>query len=106
MTASHAANQPGSGQDAPWVVHVGHDELIIRQRYEVISIVNDILIGAWFIIGSFFFFSDALTYAGTWLFVLGSVEMLIRPTIRLVRRLHLHRLHPNVPGSADAGHDF
>jgi hypothetical protein len=88
------------------VVHVGHDELVIRQRYEVLSILNDILIGVWFIIGSFFFFSDALTYAGTWFFVAGSIELLIRPLIRLTRRLHLQRYHPEVPGSGDASRDF
>ncbi len=90
----------------PWVVHIGHDELVIRQRYEVVSILNDILIGLWFVIGSFFFLSESLAYAGTWLFVLGSIQMLIRPTIRLSRRVHLRRFHPDVPGSADAGHDF
>lgn len=96
----------GSDDSRAWVVHVGRDELIIRQRYEVISIVNDILIGTWFLIGSIFFFSDSLTYTGTWLFVLGSAQMLVRPTIRLTRRVHLHRLHPGIPGSADAAHDF
>lgn len=95
-----------AGTDAPWVVHFGHDELIVRQRYEVLSIINDILIGVWFVIGSFFFFSETLTYAGTWLFVVGSIELLIRPTIRLARRVHLQRYHPHVPGTADAAHDF
>ena len=96
----------GNNESQPWVVRIGHDELVIRQRYEVISIVNDILIGTWFLVGSFFFFSESLVYVGTWLFVLGSVEMLIRPTIRLTRRVHLRRFHPGVPGSADAAHDF
>lgn len=100
--------RPGPQGDAGrnWIVRIGHDELIIRQRYEVVSIVNDILIGLWFIVGSFMFFSDELAYTGTWCFVLGSVEMLIRPVIRLLRRVHLQRLHPDVPGSADAAHDF
>lgn len=89
-----------------WVVQFGERELVIRQRYEVISIVNDILIGLWFVVGSIFFFSDSLAYTGTWFFVIGSVEMLIRPTIRMTRRVHLSRLHPGVPGSADAAHDF
>lgn len=92
--------------DATWVVRFGHDELVVRQRYEVASIVNDILIGVWFLVGSILFFSDSLAYWGTWLFVLGSVEMLVRPVIRLSRRLHLQRLHPGAVGSADAGHDF
>jgi hypothetical protein len=56
-------------------VTIGHDELIIRRRYETLSFVNDILIGLWFTIGSVLFFSDSTTSAGTWLFLIGSVEL-------------------------------
>ena len=73
-------------------IHIGHDELIIRKRYEVVSIVNDILIALWFIVGSVLFFSDATTIAGTWCFLAGSIELLIRPLIRLSRRVHLTRI--------------
>lgn len=96
----------GNESTTPWVVEFGEHELIIRQRYEVISIVNDILIGLWFVVGSILFFFDSLVYAGTWLFVIGSVEMLVRPTIRLTRRIHLGRMHSGLPGTADAAHDF
>jgi hypothetical protein len=72
-------------------VTIGHDELIIRRRYETLSFVNDILIGLWFTIGSVLFFSDSTTSAGTWLFLIGSVELLIRPVIRLARNLHFER---------------
>ena len=88
------------------VLHIGHDELVIHRRYEVVSIINDLLIGTWFVVGGLFFFSDALTYAGTWLFVLGSIEMLIRPLIRLTRRVHLRRYHPQAPHAVHAVHDF
>ena len=66
----------------PITIRLGHDELVIRKRYEVVSILNDILVALWFIVGSFLFFSEATTYAGTWCFVAGSVELLIRPLIR------------------------
>ena len=58
--------------------------------------------GIWVVIGSVLFFYDSLAYTGTWLFLLGSVQLLIRPTIRLTRQVHLQRLHPP-PGTA---HDF
>ena len=74
-------------------IRIGPQELVIRRRYEAASIVNDVLIGLWFLIGSVFFFFDSLTRAGTVLFVIGSVEMLIRPVVRLARHLHLQRLH-------------
>ena len=95
--------------DAPGstlVLRLGPEELVIRQRYETASIVNDLLIGMWFLVGSFLFFSSATVKAGTWLFVIGSIEMLIRPAIRMTRRVHLQRFHPDVPGVGDGGHDF
>ena len=86
-------------------LRIGREELVIRQRYQVISIANDVLIGLWFLIGSFMFFSESLTYSGTWLFVIGSVEMLIRPVIRLIRHLHLQRLRsPSAAG--DDSYDY
>ena len=81
-------------------IRIGPQELVIRRRYEAASIVNDVLIGLWFLIGSVFIFFDSLTRAGTVLFVIGSVEMLIRPVVRLARHLHLQRLHR---GSAGVG---
>ena len=80
-------------------IRIGPQELVIRRRYEAASI-NDVLIGLWFLIGSVFFFFESLTRAGTVLFVIGSVEMLIRPVVRLARHLHLQRLHR---GSAGVG---
>lgn len=80
--------------DRPVEVHAGHHELIIRGRYETLSIANDILIGVIFLVGSFLFFQDSTVYVGTWLFVVGSVLMLIRPSIRITRHVHLQRLSP------------
>ncbi|WP_431791117.1 YrhK family protein [Kocuria palustris] len=58
-------------QDKDLDIRMGHHELVIRQRYEVLSIAND--------------------------FVLGSIQMMLRPTIRFVRRTHLQRLRPAQP---------
>jgi hypothetical protein len=95
-----------SGRPTYWVVHFGHDELIIRQRYEVISIINDILIGVWFIVGSICFFYPHLTRTGTWFFLAGSIELLIRPTIRLARRVHLQRRQPDVTATGNSGQEY
>ncbi|GAB2983676.1 YrhK family protein [Frigoribacterium salinisoli] len=81
-------------------LHVGGgDEVVVRGRYEALSIVNDILIAVWFIVGSVLFFSEDTTVAGTWAFLLGSVQLLIRPVIRLGRRVHLRRLGQREQGS-------
>ncbi|MFM2476918.1 YrhK family protein [Celerinatantimonas sp. MCCC 1A17872] len=75
------------------IVKFGHDELIIHRRYEVLSIVNDLLLALWFIIGSIcFFYSGTIQDIGTWLFLIGSCQLLIRPVIRLARSIHLQHL--------------
>jgi len=89
----------------PLVLRIGHDELVIRKRYEVASILNDLMIAIWFIVGSFLFFSETTTYSGTWLFVVGSVQLAIRPLIRLRRHLHLRRYHEGA-GAVEATQDF
>ncbi|MHA7144950.1 YrhK family protein [Arthrobacter sp. TmT3-37] len=74
--------------DAP----LGGRELVLHNRYEVLSIVNDILVALWFIIGSILFFQESTRTAGTWLFLTGSIELLIRPVIRLSRNVHLRTI--------------
>ena len=78
--------------DKTWKLEIGHEELVIRQRYETLSIANDVLIALWFLVGSILFFWESTTTAATWCFLLGSVEFLARPAIRLARRVHLRRV--------------
>lgn len=70
-------------------LELGNKELVLHNRYETLSIVNDVLIALWFIIGSILFFSESTTTIGTWFFLAGSVELLIRPVIRLSRNVHI-----------------
>lgn len=71
---------------------LGHEQLVISRRYEVISILNDFTMGIWFLIGSIFFFYPNDVTTATWLFTIGSAQLLIRPIIRLSRHLHLRSL--------------
>ena len=73
-------------------VEIGHEELVIRHRYEALSIANDVLIALWFLVGSILFFWEATTTAATWCFLLGSIEFLVRPVIRLARLVHIRRI--------------
>lgn len=98
---------------SPLVIHMGREELVIRQRYEAASICNDVLIALWFIVGSIMFFSEQWTTAGTWCFLIGSIELLVRPAIRLTRHLHLqsvrsHGLGPHSRSAAppDSSQDY
>lgn len=90
-------------------VQMGRDELVVRRRYEALSIVNDILIGLWFTVGSVLFFSESTSTLGTWFFVIGSVELLIRPAIRMTRVVHLRRRSGGTTGEAavrESAQDF
>ena len=80
---------------------IGHDEVVLRQRYEVASIVNDLLVAVWFVIGSVLFFSDSTATAGTWLFLLGSIQLMVRPMIRLARKVHIQRMNQGPAGPDD-----
>lgn len=95
------------GADRSLEIRVGRHELIVRRRYEAASVVNDLMIGVWFTIGSLLFFSPGTVRVGTALFLLGSLQLLIRPTIRLLRNLHLQRINPAAPGFLmGSSHDF
>ncbi|MEV8274237.1 YrhK family protein [Microbacterium sp. NPDC077184] len=79
---------------------LGDEEVVIRRIYEVVSIVNDILVAGWFIAGSILFFREATTTVGTWFFLIGSIQLMIRPAIRLTRHVHLKRLGSSAPGGS------
>ncbi|WP_039074588.1 MULTISPECIES: YrhK family protein [Bacillus] len=66
-------------------------EQFFKKRYKILYTVNDFIIGALFLVGSFFFFYEQFKSAGTWLFVIGSLLLLIRPTIRLIHDVHYHK---------------
>lgn len=51
-------------RSTPLIVHFGERELVIRKRYEVLSICNDILIAIWFAVGSVLFLSDSTSPSG------------------------------------------
>jgi hypothetical protein len=96
-----------TGRDTDLTIRIGHDELVVRRRYETASIANDVLTGVLFLVGSVLFLRESTTTAAVWLFVVGSGLMLIRPTIRLTRRLHLTRLRGgDTAGSHETSMDF
>ncbi|HEC74148.1 MAG TPA: hypothetical protein ENI26_07220 [Methylophaga aminisulfidivorans] len=71
---------------------IGHEELIIKRRYEVLSILNDFLIAIWFLGGSILFLYPSMEKIAIWLFIIGSAQFLLRPTLRLASHIHLQRI--------------
>ncbi|SIS40216.1 YrhK family protein [Salimicrobium flavidum] len=60
--------------------------------YKVLYTVNDFTSGLWFFIGSIlFYFSEPMKTWGVTLFVLGSIQFMVRPTIRLVHEAHARK---------------
>lgn len=97
MAHSEPDGEPHQGLQ----LRIGHDELVVRRTYELLSIGNDILIAVWFILGSILFFGESTATAGTWLFLLGSIQLLIRPMIRLTRLIHIRRIGSGLESSTD-----
>ncbi len=61
-------------------------------RYEILYTCVDFGAALAFVVGSVMFFFEAWQTAGTWLFLLGSILFAAKPTLRLVREIHLYRL--------------
>ncbi|WVP27867.1 YrhK family protein [Bacillus licheniformis] len=66
-------------------------ELFFKKRYKVLHTLNDFLIGLLFLVGKLLLFLRELKPAGLWMFVIGSFQLLIRPTIRLVHDFHYRK---------------
>ncbi|WP_275288524.1 YrhK family protein [Halomonas elongata] len=78
--------------DDPLTLRIGHEELVIRRRYETLSIANDFLIAIWFLVGSVLFLYPSQETLAVWMFIIGSFQFLVRPAIRLASHLHLQRI--------------
>lgn len=78
--------------DNPLTPKLGGEELTIWRQYEMLSIINDFFIALWFLGGSILFLYPSLEKAAIWLFIIGSFQFLVRPTIRLVSHMHVKRI--------------
>lgn len=67
--------------------------IVIQRRYEALGAFNDLLIAIWFLLGSFFFLNESLVENGTWLFIVGSAQLLIKPLIKLTSLIHVGRVY-------------
>ncbi|TCK04142.1 YrhK family protein [Marinobacterium mangrovicola] len=83
---------PDDNVDNPLTLKLGHEELIIRRRYELAGIINDFFIAVWFLLGSILFLFPQDEKAAVWLFIIGSFQFLIRPTLRLASHIHIQRI--------------
>jgi hypothetical protein len=66
--------------------------LEVYWRYQVVRTGVDFGAALCFVVGSIFFFSDSTTLLATWFFLVGSILFAVKPTIDMVRSVHLGRL--------------
>ncbi|MES0882199.1 YrhK family protein [Roseibium sp. SCP14] len=67
-----------------------HAEMV--RKYELYRTMVEFMAAALFVVGSIFFFYPNLVFAGTWLFLIGSILFAVRPSIRLLLELRLANL--------------
>ncbi len=60
--------------------------------YQWIHLLVDFAAATLFVVGSILFLNPGLETAGSWLFLIGSLFFAMKPTVRLIRFLHLRRL--------------
>lgn len=88
---------PDEGGGGSLTLTLGDEEIVLRQRYELLSIANEIGIALFFTVGSIAFYWHELFNLGVTLFVIGSIQLGIRPAIRFARRVQLRRVTQGMP---------
>gem|GEM_PF-3543456 len=87
-----------SADNARVHLRFGRRVIVLDHRYENQSSLNDIFIGIFFTVeGALFFFTELETGVIT-LFLLGSIDFLLRPVIRLARRIPFSLIVPSNGG--------
>lgn len=82
---------------------LGREHIIVQRRYEAAGAINDLLIAVWFLVGSFFFLSNSLVERGTWLFIVGSTQLLIKPVLKLASLIHVNHVYQTKKNKKSAG---
>ncbi len=103
-TDDTADDGPDEGGGGAVTLTLGDQEIVLRQRYELTSIANEIGIALFFTVGSVAFYFEALFNLGVTLFVIGSAMLGIRPAIRFARRVQLRKLTRGMP--SEVARDF
>lgn len=85
---------------------VGRFEIFFRKRYRLLSIINDLTLGLWFTVGSIMFFWSATQTLGTLLFLLGSLQLLGRPILKLIHAFFVKRDAHRRSGHSDEEYDL
>jgi hypothetical protein len=64
----------------------------VYSRYRCVYTLVEFAAAVAFVIGSVCFFSEDLTLQADWLFLIGSILFAVRPTVAVIREVHLARI--------------
>lgn len=70
---------------------VGSFGVFFNKRYHLFAIINDLTLGIWFTIGSVLFLFHQTQTIGTVFFILGSVQLLGRPILKLLHGFFIRK---------------
>ncbi|MGN7177470.1 YrhK family protein [Cytobacillus sp. SAFR-174] len=73
-------------------IEIGSYKMVIEKRYQAISFVNDILLGVLYLIGSILFLTDVSQTVSISFFLAGSIMMIIRAGLNLLKDLHINKI--------------
>ncbi|RBP95942.1 YrhK-like protein [Cytobacillus firmus] len=73
-------------------IEIGDYEMIIEKRYRVVSLINDLLLGVLYFIGSILFLTDVSQAVSISFFLAGSIMMIIRAGLNILKDLHVNKI--------------
>ncbi|MBG9653933.1 YrhK family protein [Cytobacillus firmus] len=73
-------------------IEIGSYKMVIEKRYQAISFVNDMLLGILYLIGSILFLTDVSQTVSISFFLAGSIMMIIRAGLNLLKDLHINKI--------------
>lgn len=77
-------------KDQDIIVKVGKFRIYFQNYYTIISLVNDVLLGGLFLVGSIATLLDASKWISRWSYFLGALFMLMRPVLRILRNIFIY----------------
>ncbi|AMB98570.1 hypothetical protein AWM75_00540 [Aerococcus urinaehominis] len=85
--------EPATEQDI--IMKIGPLRLYFQNTYTIISLVNDIITGALYFIGSICNFVGAPAIYGNSLYLIGGFSFVMRPIIKLIHNIHIYNKQPD-----------
>lgn len=77
-------------EDKDIIVKVGNLRIYFQNYYMIISLVNDVLLGGLFLIGSVATLLNAAEWIRQWSYLIGALLMLMRPILKILRNIFIY----------------